>query len=81
MSSWLAASPIAQAAIVLGVSTVAGTARLASIVVRHLCDVHFLHEQVKAAAELTAAGLAVQVQLGPDGKPKVSAATPRDEAQ
>jgi hypothetical protein len=77
MTTWFA-WPLAHAAILLGLSTLAGIGRLAFIVVRHFCEVHLLHEQVKAAGELTTAGLFVQVKLGVGGKPEVSASTAPD---
>jgi hypothetical protein len=76
MTTWLAASPLSHAPILLGVSTLAGIGRLSFIVVRHFCKVHLLHEQVKAAGELAAAGLFVQAKIGAGDETEVTAGTP-----
>jgi hypothetical protein len=69
----------------LGASGVGGSV---VVLVRHFLRVHMLHEVVKAAIALTAAGVSVQVQVGAAGEaefnaesiPDRSGQTPPDEA-
>jgi hypothetical protein len=50
------------------------------VLVRHFLKVHMLHQVVKAAIALTAAGVSVQVQLGAAGETELSAECIRDRS-